>query len=116
MSIHRLRYFHGLFPDETDVGPAGARLAVDWRDSEIPRSVLDAFESENVVELGGVHGDPHAGDPLEVDDLHLEHDCGPSLEIRVLNRAIAFFTEGAPEVVRLHRFFSKIWDEAEARE
>jgi len=39
------------------------------------------------LDLGGTYGDPQAGDPIQYDELRIEHDEG-DVEIVVYNRAV----------------------------
>ncbi len=39
------------------------------------------------LDLGGTYPDPEAGDPIQYDELRIEHDQG-AVEIVVYNRAI----------------------------
>ena len=44
-----------------------------------------------ILDLGGTYGDPEAGDPIQSDELRIEHDLG-DVKIVVYNRAILLFT------------------------
>jgi len=46
--------------------------------------------------------DPEAGDPIQYDELVIEHDEG-EVEIVVYNRAILLFTTGSEGVGRVHQ-------------
>ena len=45
----------------------------------------------HLLDLGGTYGDPNAGDPIQYDELRIEHDQG-DVEIVVHNRAVLLFT------------------------
>ena len=49
-----------------------------------------ALLDHHVLDLGGTYGDPEAGDPIQYDELRIEHDEG-DVEIVVHNRAILLF-------------------------
>ena len=71
--------------------------------------LLDA----HLLDLGGTYGDPNAADPIQYDELRIEHDQG-DVEIGVYNRAILLFTTDSEAVRRIHRFTkfaagSKTW-------
>jgi len=51
-----------------------------------------------LLDLAGIYGDPNTGDPIQYDELRVEHDQG-DVEIVVYNRAILLFTTDG-EVVR----------------
>ena len=46
-----------------------------------------ALLSPHLFGPGGSYGDPNAGDPIQYDELHIEHDQG-AVEIVVYNRAM----------------------------
>ena len=56
-------------------------------------------------------GDPEAGDPIQYDELRIEHDQG-DVEIVVYNRAILLFTTYGEAVRRIHQVSSiaRMWD------
>jgi len=49
-----------------------------------------ALLDQHLLDLCGSYGDPNAGDPIQYDELHIEHDQG-DMEIVVSNRAILPF-------------------------
>ena len=60
--------------------------AITFGTADLPEDVL-ALVDAHLLDLGGTHGDPSAGDPIQYDELHIEHDQG-EVEIVVYNRAI----------------------------
>ncbi len=50
-----------------------------------------------ILDLGGTYGVPEAGDPIQYDELRIEHDQG-DVEIVVYNRAILLFTTDSEAV------------------
>ena len=46
---------------------------------------------DHLLDLGGSYGHPEAGEPIQYDELHIEHDQG-TVEIVVYNRAVLLFT------------------------
>ena len=50
--------------------------------------------------------DPEAGDPIQYEELRIEHDQG-AVEIVVYNRAILLFTTDSEAVRRIHRVCSQ---------
>jgi hypothetical protein len=80
----------------TDVGlglaarlPAIIIEAADLPDDEL--ALLETF-----LDLTGTSGDPNAGDPIQYDELRIEHDQG-DVEIIVYNRAILLFRADSGE-------------------
>ncbi len=57
-----------------------------------PEDVLALLDP--ILDLAGTHDDPSAGDPIQYDELRIEHDQG-EVEIVVCNRAILLFTTAA---------------------
>jgi len=55
----------------------------------------------HVVDFLGTYGDPNAGDPIQYDELRIEHDEG-DVEIVVYNRAILLFASDSEAVRRVH--------------
>ena len=56
-----------------------------------------ALLDQHLLDLGGSYGDPGAGDPVQYDELRIEHDQGV-VEIVVYNRAILLFTTDSEAV------------------
>jgi hypothetical protein len=55
---------------------------------------------ETFLDLTGTSGDPSAGDPIQYDELRIEHDQG-DVEIVVYNRVL-LFTGDSEAVKRIH--------------
>jgi len=62
-----------------------------------------------LLDLGGTYGDPQAGDPIQYDELRIEHDHG-DVEIVVCNRAILLFTTDSHAVRRIHEVCCRLDD------
>jgi hypothetical protein len=54
--------------------------------ADFPDDVL-ALLDHHLLDLGGTSGVPEAGDPIQYDELWIEHDQG-AVEIVVYNRAV----------------------------
>ena len=52
---------------------------------------------QHALDLGGTYGVPEVGDPIQYDELRIEHDQG-EVEIVVYNRAILLFTTDSEAV------------------
>ncbi len=72
--------------------------------------INSSYENEGIAELGGVHGDPDDGDPVEVDVLKLL-SREVSISITVFNRGITLLTGDSEEMRRLHRFICVVESE-----
>ncbi len=72
-----------------EVMRGGGRRSASRRRARAPRLHL--------LDLGGTYGDPNAGDPIQYDELRIEHDQG-EVEIVVYNRAILLFTTDSEAV------------------
>ena len=63
----------------------GSLPAITTEAADLPDDVL-ALLDQHLLDLGGTYGDPEAGDPIQYDELRIEHDQGV-VEIVVYNRA-----------------------------
>jgi hypothetical protein len=52
-----------------------------------PLADVLALLDRHLLDLAGIYGDPNAGDPIQYDELRIEHDQG-DVEIVVYNRAV----------------------------
>ena len=62
-----------------------------------------------LLDLGGTYGVPEAGDPIQYDELCIEHDEG-DVEIVVYNRAILLFMTDSEPLRRIHRVCCRLDD------
>ena len=81
------------------VGPSLPAITIEAAD--LPADAL-ALLDHHLLDLGGTYGDPDAGDPIQYDELRIEHDEG-DVEIVVYNRAILLFTSDGEAVRRIHQ-------------
>ena len=85
------------------------RESITWRGDPVIRSAeADLLrtppshdELPAIPDLGGTYGVPEAGDPIQYDELRIEHDQG-DVEIVVYNRAILLFMTDSEPVRRVH--------------
>ena len=63
--------------------------AITFDAADLPEDVV-ALVDAHLLDLGGTYGVPEAGDPIQYDELRIEHDQG-AVEIVVHNRAILLF-------------------------
>lgn len=68
---------------------------------DIPAEILKAIRVERGEALGGVHGDPSWGEPIQFDRLVIER-TRRTTDIRVYNRAIQLFTKDSETIRRIH--------------
>jgi hypothetical protein len=107
-----LTYFWGLFDSPGNASTEAAARRASFQGLATPEKVTESFEAERISELEGEFGLPGAGRPTEVD--HLEYEvAGVTRKIRVINRGISLFHAETPEILRLHRFFSVLQEEAQ---
>ena len=66
--------------------PAVVTVLTVIEGADLPEDVL-ALLAHHHLDLGGTYRDPEAGDPIQYDELRIEHDQG-AVEIVVYNRAI----------------------------
>ena len=87
--------------------------AITFEASDLPEDVV-ALVDAHLLDLGGTYGDPQAGDPIQSDQLRIEHDQG-DVEIVVYNRAILLFTSDREVVKRIHEVCCRLDDIAGSR-
>jgi hypothetical protein len=68
-----------------------------------------ALVDAHLLDLGGTYGHPEAGDPLQYDELRIEHDQG-DVEIVVYNRAILLFRTDSEAMRRIHQVCCRLDD------
>jgi len=81
----------------------GMSLAIEAAD--LPDDVLALLDHHH-LDLAATYGGPNAGDPIQHDELRIEHDQGV-VEIVVYHRAILLFTTDSEAVRRFHRVCSQ---------
>jgi len=74
--------------------------AITFDAADLPEDVV-ALVDAHLLDLGGTYGVPEAGDPIQYDELRIEHDQG-DVEIVVYNRAILLFMTDSEPVRRVH--------------
>src|SRR5947209_10340850 len=60
--------------------------AITFEAADLPEDVVALLDA-HLLDLGGTYGVPEAGDPIQYDELRIEHDPG-DVEIVVYNRAV----------------------------
>jgi len=75
--------------------------AITFEAADLPEDVV-ALVDAHLLDLRGTYGHPEAGDPIQYDELRIEHDQG-AVEIVVYNRVILLFTRYSEVVVRRRR-------------
>ncbi len=75
--------------------------AITFEAADLPEDVV-ALVDAHLLDLGGTYGVPEAGDPIQYDELRIEHDQG-DVEIVVYNRAILLFTNDSEVARRIHQ-------------
>lgn len=97
--IRRIVYRRGMIPD--------ARRKADLKTTvleggAVPRDILVAIQDNELLGVGGEYGAPEVGDPIQYDELTIEHARGTH-RIVVYNRAIMLFHTNETIYVRVHR-------------
>jgi len=82
--------------------------AITIEAADLPDDVLPLLK-HHLLDLGGTYGDPQAGDPIQYDELRIEHDEG-DVEIVVYNRAILLFMTDSEPVKRIHQVCCRLDD------
>ncbi|MBI2363747.1 MAG: hypothetical protein HYV01_01915, partial [Deltaproteobacteria bacterium] len=73
--IHRVTYRHGLVDDD-DLEELAGLERVELEGDTISREIVVAIHDNQLLEASGEYGDPLVGDPLEYDELTIEHAGG----------------------------------------
>ena len=68
----------------------------------LPEDIAAGIRDNDLLNAGGVYGDPLAGEPVQVDELVLELASG-RVEITVYNRAVMLFQTSEDVYPRVHR-------------
>ena len=75
--------------------------AITFEAADLPEDVVALLDA-HLLDLGGTYGVPEAGDPIQYDELRIEHDQG-DVEIVVYNRAILLFSTDSAAIRRIHQ-------------
>lgn len=87
--------------------------AITFEVADLPEDVV-ALVDVHLLDLGGTYCVPDAGDPIQYDQLRIEHDQG-GVEIVVDNRAILLFMTDSEAVRRIHQVCCRLDDIARSR-
>src|SRR5438128_9535650 len=82
--------------------------AITFDAADLPEDVV-ALVDAHLLDLGGTYGVPEAGDPIQYDELRIEHDQG-AVEIVVYHRAILLFRTDSEAVRRIHQACCRLDD------
>src|SRR6266404_5501416 len=88
--------------------------AITFEVADLPEDVV-ALVDAHLLDLGGTYGVPEAGDPIQYEELRIEHDQG-DVEIVVYNRAILLFMTDSEAVKRIHQVCCRFVDIATRRQ
>lgn len=97
--INKITYRHGFLDDIEDDADLKA-IILDSAD--VLQDILRVIHDNQILGAGGVYGDPTVGDPLQIDELEIEHPDGPT-RITLYNRAIMLFSTNEEFYARIHR-------------
>ena len=82
--------------------------AITFEAADLPEDVVALLDA-HLLDLGGTYGDPNAGDPIQHDELRIEHDQG-DVEIVVYNCALLLFTADSEAVRWIHEVCCRLED------
>lgn len=111
--IHRVTYRHGLVDDD-DLEDLTGLESVELEGDAISRNIVVAICDNQLLEAAGDYGDPLVGDPLEYDELTIEHASGTT-RIGLFNRGIMHLTTNEEFYKRVHRVCETIRDAVNAK-
>jgi len=109
-TITRVTYRHGLVSDD-DLEDLTGLKSVVLEGPAISREIVVAIHDNELLGAAGEYGDPLVGDPLEYDELVIEH-AGGTTRIRLYNRGIMLLTTNEEFYKQIHRVCGTI-EEAE---
>lgn len=107
-TITRVTYRHGLVDDD-DLEDLTGLQSVVLEGVGIPKEIVLAIYDNQVLGAEGEYGDPLLGDPLEYDELTIEHAAGTT-RIALYNRGIMLLTTNEEFYKRVHRVCETIRD------
>jgi len=97
--IHRVTYRRGLLIDPEDL--SGLESTV-LEGPALSREIVVAIHDNELLGAAGEYGDPRVGDPLQYDELIIEH-AGGTIRIALYNRAIMLFSTDEEFYKQIHR-------------
>jgi hypothetical protein len=100
-NITRVTYRHGLVDDD-DLEDLSGLESVVLEGPTLTREILLAIHDNELIGAAGEYGDPLVGDPLEYDELTIEH-AGGTTRIGLFNRGIMLFTTNEEFYRQVHR-------------
>ncbi len=98
-AIRRVTYRRGLI---RHLRESASLPAILLEAPDIPREVTVAIHDNDLLGISGEFGHPAAGDPIQYDELTIEHAAGSETMI-VFNCAIMLFRTSEEFFVRFHR-------------
>jgi hypothetical protein len=98
-NVSTVSYQSGMLRRVADAGSVAVR---NFSAPDIPPAILAAIAEERADTLGGLHGDPSWGKPIQYDHLVIDRPSHTT-DITVYNRAIQLFTEDSETIRRIHR-------------
>jgi len=98
-NIHRVTYRRGLLTDPEDL--SGLESTV-LEGPGLSREIVVAIHDNELLGAAGTYGDPLVGDPLQYDELVIEH-AGGTTKITLYNRAIMLFSTDEEFYKQVHR-------------
>jgi len=100
-TINRVTYRHGLVRDDDLEELAGLETVV-LEGPSLSRDIVVAIHDNQLLGAAGEYGDPLVGDPLQYDELTIEH-AGGTTRIGLCNRGIMLLTTHEEFYKQVHR-------------
>jgi len=97
--IHKVTYRRGMLSDPENL--SGLKSTV-LEGPALSREIIVAIHDNELLGAAGTYGDPLVGDPLQYDELIIEH-AGGTTRIALYNRAIMLFTTDEEFYKQVHR-------------
>ena len=98
-SLRRVWYRRGFIENLTD---RSSLHTSEFSSEDLPEDIAAGIRDNDLLDAGGVYGDPLVGEPLQIDELVLELG-GRQIELTVYNRAVMLFQTNEDIYPRIHR-------------
>lgn len=105
MHIKNIRYRGGMLSGTADPSLLSWR---EWGEALLTPAICGLIEQEELLDLGGVYGDPSWGDPVQYDELVITPVDGAGVRIICNNRALGLLFASTPALRAIHRAVEKL--------
>ncbi len=104
--INKVTYKRGMVDSMAD---ARRLVPTVWSGGDRPDAIIQSISDNDLLSLAGTYGDPGLGEPIEYDQVLIEHDVG-TVEITFYNRGITLLFTDDEIARRIHRVCSALME------